>query len=104
MIADVWRDVLGVAAVGPEDDFLALGGDSLIAVRIAAKLRQRLGCEVAPCAVFREGTVAGLARFLGRGSCGRTGGDRGAGWRSCEARARRPTPALLESLRRWTSA
>ena len=65
VIADVWRDVLGVAAVGPEDDFLALGGDSLIAVRIAAKLRQRLGCEVAPCAVFREGTVAGLARFLG---------------------------------------
>jgi amino acid adenylation domain-containing protein len=64
VIAAVWRDVLGVKAVGPEDDFLALGGDSLIAVRIAARLRQRLGCEVAPCAVFREGTVAGLARFL----------------------------------------
>lgn len=65
VIAAVWRDVLGVTAVGPEDDFLALGGDSLIAVRIAARLRQKLGCEVAPCAVFREGTVAGLARFLG---------------------------------------
>jgi len=65
VIAAVWRDVLGVTTVGPEDDFLALGGDSLIAVRIAARLRQRLGCEVAPCAVFREGTVAGLARFLG---------------------------------------
>jgi len=65
VIAEVWRDVLGVEAVKPEDDFLALGGDSLIAVRIAARLRQRLGCEVAPCAVFREGTVAGLARLLG---------------------------------------
>lgn len=64
VIADVWRDLLGVRACGPDDDFLALGGDSLIAVRIAARLRQRLGCEVAPSAVFREGTVGGLARLL----------------------------------------
>jgi amino acid adenylation domain-containing protein len=63
-IADVWRDLLGVATFGPDDDFLSLGGDSLIAVRIAARLRQRLGCEVAPSAVFREGTVARLARSL----------------------------------------
>jgi amino acid adenylation domain-containing protein len=66
-IADVWRDLLGVATFGPDDDFLALGGDSLIAVRIAARLRLRLGCEVAPSAVFREGTVARLARSLSAG-------------------------------------
>jgi acyl carrier protein len=64
VIADVWRDLLGVATFGPDDDFLALGGDSLIAVRIAARLRQRLGCELAPSAVFREGTVARLTRLL----------------------------------------
>ncbi len=65
VIAEVWRDVLGVPQVGPEDDFLALGGDSLIAVRIATRLRARLGCEVAASALFRGGTVAGLARLLG---------------------------------------
>jgi acyl carrier protein len=67
VIADVWRDLLGVATFGPDDDFLTLGGDSLIAVRIAARLRQRLGCDVAPSAVFREGTVARLARSLSAG-------------------------------------
>jgi acyl transferase domain-containing protein len=67
MIAAVWRDVLGVPAVGPDDDFLAMGGDSLIAVRIATRLRERLGCEVAANALFRGGTVAGLARLLGAG-------------------------------------
>lgn len=65
VIADVWRDVLGVPAVGPQDDFLALGGDSLIAVRIATRLRDRLGCEVPAGALFQEATVAGLARRLG---------------------------------------
>jgi acyl transferase domain-containing protein len=64
VIAAVWRDVLGVPQVGPDDDFLALGGDSLIAVRIATRLRTRLGCEVAASALFRAGTVAGLARLL----------------------------------------
>jgi len=65
IIAAVWRDVLGVPAVGPDDDFLALGGDSLIAVRIAARLRQHLGYEVAASDLFRGGTVSGLARLLG---------------------------------------
>lgn len=63
-IAEVWCDVLGVPAVGPEDDFLALGGDSLIAVRIANRLRDRLGCDVPASALFQEATVAGLARRL----------------------------------------
>lgn len=67
LITAVWRDVLGVPVVGPDDDFLSLGGDSLIAVRIAARLRERLGCDVAAGALFREGTVAGLARLLGAG-------------------------------------
>jgi acyl transferase domain-containing protein len=64
VIADVWRDVLGVTKLGPDDDFLALGGDSLIAVRIAARLRQQLGCEVAASALFQQATVAGLTRLL----------------------------------------
>jgi amino acid adenylation domain-containing protein len=65
VIAAVWQDVLGRPKVGPDEDFLALGGDSLIAVRIAARLRERLGREVEAGALFREGTVAGLARLLG---------------------------------------
>jgi phthiocerol/phenolphthiocerol synthesis type-I polyketide synthase E len=78
VIADVWREVLGVTTLGPDDDFLALGGDSLIAVRIATKLRQRLGCDVAPADLLREGTVAGLARLLATN--GELTGVREEGW------------------------
>lgn len=70
VIAEVWRDVLGLSVVRPDEDFLALGGDSLIAVRIAARLRERLGREVEAGALFREGTVAGLARLLGADGAG----------------------------------
>jgi acyl transferase domain-containing protein len=82
-IAEVWREVLGVPAIGPDDDFLALGGDSLIAVRIAARLRQRLGCELGPSALFEGGTVAGLARLAAAtASAGAAvaGGAREEGW------------------------
>ena len=82
-IAEVWREVLGVPVIGPDDDFLALGGDSLIAVRIAARLRQRLGCEIGPSALFRGGTVAGLARLVAHTApveAVSAGGCREEGW------------------------
>jgi acyl transferase domain-containing protein len=64
VVSDVWREVLGVKTLGLDDDFLALGGDSLIAVRIASRLRQRLGCALAPADLFEASTVASLARLV----------------------------------------
>nr|WP_202474280.1 amino acid adenylation domain-containing protein [Streptomyces sp. SID5466] len=40
-LAAVWRDVLGVEAVGPDDDFWDLGGNSLYAIRIGTLARER---------------------------------------------------------------
>ncbi|MDX3192758.1 amino acid adenylation domain-containing protein [Streptomyces sp. MN03-5084-2B] len=63
-VAEVWSEFLGVAAVGAEDDFFVLGGNSLQAARIAARLRERFGCELRLRDVFVEPTVAGIARLL----------------------------------------
>ncbi|MFJ2026551.1 amino acid adenylation domain-containing protein [Streptomyces sp. NPDC087897] len=41
VLAAVWRDVLGVQEVGPDDDFWDLGGNSLYAIRIGALARER---------------------------------------------------------------
>ncbi|MGW5146827.1 amino acid adenylation domain-containing protein [Rhodococcus koreensis] len=61
-IADVWRAVLGVDRVGVTDTLFALGGDSVLATTIVARLRERLNTDaVTVRMVFAAPTVAGLA-------------------------------------------
>ncbi|MEV0461291.1 condensation domain-containing protein, partial [Catellatospora methionotrophica] len=45
-VAAIWTQLLGVDATAPDADFFALGGHSLTAVRLAARLREQLGVEV----------------------------------------------------------
>ncbi|SEP94881.1 non-ribosomal peptide synthetase [Lentzea albida] len=41
LLAEIWRDVLGAEQIGPDDDFFALGGDSLLAIRVIATAEER---------------------------------------------------------------
>ncbi|MFI6128632.1 amino acid adenylation domain-containing protein [Micromonospora sp. NPDC051141] len=61
LVATVWRELLGVPVTGPDDDFLALGGDSLLAVRCATRLTAATGRLVLPGDLFAQPTVAALA-------------------------------------------
>ncbi|WP_459863388.1 amino acid adenylation domain-containing protein [Endothiovibrio diazotrophicus] len=57
----VWSEVLGHDAFGIDDDFFALGGDSLHATQVASRLSRRLATEVRVTTVMLAPTVAGLA-------------------------------------------
>ena len=70
VVASVWEAVLGVAPVGIHDDFFALGGHSLAATQIAARVRDALGVELPVVAVFESPTVAELARAVDRAATG----------------------------------
>ncbi|MGQ0722519.1 MAG: SDR family NAD(P)-dependent oxidoreductase [Candidatus Eiseniibacteriota bacterium] len=62
VVGEVWRELLGVDRIGPQDDFFALGGHSLLATQMLNRLRRRLpGVDVKLEDVFRAPTVAGLA-------------------------------------------
>ncbi|MEU2057651.1 non-ribosomal peptide synthase/polyketide synthase [Streptomyces bungoensis] len=65
LVAAAWADVLGVAEVHAGDDFFALGGDSILAVRVTARLRAAFGPGVSPRLLFTRPTVAALAAELG---------------------------------------
>ncbi len=61
VIADLWREVLGVEVVGRHADFFALGGHSLLATQVVGRLRSRLQVELTLARLFESPTVAGLA-------------------------------------------
>ncbi len=53
-IADVWRDVLGVARVGTRDNFFELGGHSLLSMRVMARIEQKIGRRLNPRAMVLQ--------------------------------------------------
>ncbi|WP_157521432.1 non-ribosomal peptide synthetase [Mycobacterium sp. ACS4331] len=63
-VAEVFTEVLGLGRVGLDDDFFVLGGDSLIAIRVCARLESALGLQVPVRAVFDAPSVGGLAGYL----------------------------------------
>jgi amino acid adenylation domain-containing protein len=63
-VAEVWREVLELDAVGRYDDFFTLGGNSLLAGRVLSRLRGRTGGELPLRLVFENSRLADLAAAL----------------------------------------
>ncbi|MBO1419238.1 non-ribosomal peptide synthetase, partial [Streptomyces sp. FH025] len=59
-LAAIWREVLGVPEVGADDNYFALGGDSILGIRIVSAAR-RAGLALTPRHLFAHQTLAELA-------------------------------------------
>lgn len=60
-LAAIWGALLGVALVGADDSFFELGGNSLIALQIASRVRVRFGVALSPRDLLDAPTVAAQA-------------------------------------------
>ena len=60
LICGLFAEVLAVSSAGPDDSFFALGGDSLLAMRLIARVRGVLDAEVSIRDLFADPTPAGL--------------------------------------------
>jgi amino acid adenylation domain-containing protein len=66
-LTGIWEQVLGVERIGVHDDFLAIGGDSMLAALIIARIRDATDAPVSILAFFEHPTIAELGGLIDRG-------------------------------------
>ena len=60
-LAEIWANVLDLEEVGTDDDFLAVGGNSLLATRVRSRILDMFQVDVPLKDMSRAPTVAGMA-------------------------------------------
>lgn len=64
VLVEIWERLLSVWPVGIEDDFFALGGNSLLAMQMVTEVRRVFGRSLQLNALFESPTIAGIAAHL----------------------------------------
>ncbi|MEV0386657.1 SDR family oxidoreductase [Nonomuraea sp. NPDC050643] len=63
-VASYWAEMFGIRQIGMDDDFADLGGNSLMAVQLAWRIRQHFDVEVTVARLFQRPTVRTLADLV----------------------------------------
>ncbi|MCY1033947.1 non-ribosomal peptide synthase/polyketide synthase [Corallococcus sp. BB11-1] len=63
-LMELWRERLGITDIGLDDNFLDLGGNSLMAAQLLTRLRETFRTQVPLSDLFEAPTVAGLAERI----------------------------------------
>ncbi|HEY0735024.1 MAG TPA: amino acid adenylation domain-containing protein, partial [Herpetosiphonaceae bacterium] len=64
LLADIWRQVLSVPAVGIHQNFFDLGGHSLLATQVMSRVRTVFGVNLPVRTLFEQPTIALLSRVV----------------------------------------
>ncbi|NET61491.1 MAG: AMP-binding protein, partial [Symploca sp. SIO2E6] len=64
VLAEIWREVLGIEQIGIHDNFFDLGGHSLMATQVVSLVRQVLSVELSLSKLFESPTIAQLSTDL----------------------------------------
>lgn len=65
-ICGIWEKFFRLKLIGIQDNFFDIGGDSLLAVQLIARLREAVGVELSPHSLLETPTIAGLAETIAR--------------------------------------
>jgi acyl carrier protein len=65
-LARIWAEVLGLEEVGVEDDFLGLGGDSLLAAQVVSRAVDTFLLDLPMQSLYDSPTVSAMALAIGR--------------------------------------
>lgn len=98
-LAEIWEDVFDVRPLGVHDSFFDLGGDSLLAMRLAIRVNQAFDCELSPTSLFSAPTIAQFATFLASAATNRTAES--ATTAIIPRKSQQPTPLSFGQQRLW---
>lgn len=93
-IATLWKELLGVRPGHPDDSFFALGGHSILAVRLARRIADTCRAQVDAVTLLRHPTLGGQAALLAASET--------AGVLRQRHDQTGPAPATPAQLRYWT--
>ncbi len=67
-LVDIWSELLAIKRerIGIHDDFFALGGHSLLTVRLLTQMRKQFKKNISLAAIFQGRTIAALAEMVSR--------------------------------------
>ncbi len=63
-LAEIWQQLLSVERVGIDDDFFELGGNSLLAFRLASRVHSELSIDLPLIRVMAAPTIANMAHMI----------------------------------------
>jgi acyl carrier protein len=63
-IAVIWQDVMKRDRIGVDDHFFDIGGHSLLAVQIVARVKEQYAVEFSMRRLFEVATIAGMASYV----------------------------------------
>lgn len=65
-LAQIWQEVLSLSPIGMEENFFELGGDSLSATRVFARINRAFGTQLSLREILENPTLRALARLVAR--------------------------------------
>jgi amino acid adenylation domain-containing protein len=74
-LADLWSQLLGVAPIGVEDSFFALGGHSLLLAQLATRIRGAFGVRVPLARLFEALTISSMTLVIAEAQVEQAGAD-----------------------------
>ena len=67
LLTQIWQEILQQKSVNSEDDFFLVGGNSLLAVQLISRVRERLQVELTMANIFERSRFDELSRYVGSG-------------------------------------
>jgi len=63
-LTKMWEEIFGRHPIGIQENFFQIGGSSLLAVRLFAKIEQQMGRNLPPVSLLQHPTIKDLAQLL----------------------------------------